>query len=184
MNDKGGTAATYEWMDLEQTSFAGKEVKLNEVEQQTMAAVAFKLGVPLALLDMSSANILNRATLESLSETFVARQEKGTRKYIYKPIIEDVINEFLESKGITNGKLECVFNPFLPANLEVAADVIQKVSPTGAMTNPEIRQMIQLPPQPDLGGDDWEDNDGTITIVPVHSLVQQTKHYQTLMMLV
>jgi len=166
MNNKGATAATYQWMELTQSSFAGKEVKLAELEQQTMAAIAFKIGVPLSLLDMSSANVLNRATLQSLVETFVARQEKGTRKHIYKPIIEDLINEFLETQGITGGKLECVFNPFLPANLEVAAQIISQVAPTGAITNPEIRNMIQLPQHPDLGGDDWEDQDDPLNPIP------------------
>ena len=170
MNNKGATAATYEWMELTQSSFAGKEVKLAEVEQQTMAAIAFKIGVPLALLDMSTANVLNRATLEALVDTFVARQEKGTRKHVYKHVIEDLINEFLESQGITGGKLECVFNPFLPANLEMAAQIIQQVAPTGAITVPEIRGMIQLPPKPDSGGDDFEDIDEPLPVMPTNNL--------------
>jgi hypothetical protein len=155
--DRGGTSAGFDWMDIEQSSFAGKEVKMVELEQQTLESIAFKFGVPLTLLAYAQSQVVNRATLEALTDVFIAKQENGVRNSIYTPIIQNTAQEVLNQNDITEGRLEVQYNPFLSKNLLEAAQIIAAVWPTGAISRPEVRDMINLPAAVDLGGEEWKD---------------------------
>jgi len=156
---QGSIAAAFDWFEIVNTTFAGKEVKLDVVEDKTLASIGRNMGVPVPLLDSSAANILNRSSLEAIRDTNVAMEEKGTRNIIHKPIIEEIINEFIETQGITQGRLECKFNPFLSDNLLEAAQIISLVWQTNAISRPEVRPRIGLPPEIDTGGKEWKDLD-------------------------
>jgi hypothetical protein len=153
--DKGGTVAVFDWETLIESSWAGKEVKFSEIEKDTVQSIGLKLGVPMELMTYA-ADAMNRATLLGLLDTFVSKREKGTRKWLYTPIINNTANNILRINDITEGHLELKYNPFLSKNLVEVADILSKLNPTGAITKPEIRKPFDfLPEELDLGGDDW-----------------------------
>ncbi|AEG18653.1 phage portal family protein [Methanobacterium paludis] len=157
--ERGGTAAGYDWMDIEQSSFAGKEVKMVELEQQTLESIAFKFGVPLTLLAYAQSQVVNRATLEALTDVFISKQENGVRNSIYTPIIQNTAQEVLYQNDINEGHLEVSYNPFLSKDLLKAAQIVAAAWPTGAISRPEVRGELNLPAAVDLGGDEWKDMD-------------------------
>ncbi|KYC51665.1 MAG: hypothetical protein AMQ22_01226 [Candidatus Methanofastidiosum methylothiophilum] len=155
--DKGGTVAVFDWETLIESSWAGKEVKFSEIERDTVQSIGLKLGVPMELMTYA-ADAMNRATLLGLLDTFVSKREKGTRKWLYTPIIQNTANKILRINDILDGHLEVKYNPFLSKNLVEVADILSKLYPTGAITKPEIRKPFDfLPKRLDLGGEEWEE---------------------------
>jgi hypothetical protein len=142
--EKGSTVATYNWQQIKEASYAGKEVKLNDLETQTLRSIAFKLDIPLDLL--MYVQVANRSVMEVLADIFVNKQEKGARNHIYTPIIEEVIQEILTQNNI-KGHFTIEYNPFLSKNLLEAAQIIRDIWPTGSITREEIRDRIGLPTQ-------------------------------------
>ena len=140
---KGGTVACYDWLNLTEASFSGRDVNLNELEVQTLRNIAFKLDVPLDLL--MYAQIVNRSVLEVLSEVFIGKRENGPRKHVYTPLIEEIANEILKQHDMNNGYVCVDFNPFLAKNLVEAAQIVGSLWPTGAITRPEARLQAGLP---------------------------------------
>lgn len=157
--ERGGTVATYNWEQIKDSSWAGKEVKLDNIEQKTLESIALKFGIPLALLHNASSSTINRATLEALLDTFVSKREKGPRNFVYTPEIERTSRNILSINGITEGRLKCKYNPFLSKDLLKIADIISRIWQTGSISKPEIREMIDLPNEVNLGGEDWEEYD-------------------------
>jgi hypothetical protein len=153
---QGSIAAAFDWFEIVNSTFAGQEVKIDAVEDKTLSSIGRNMGVPVPLIDSGVADIMNRNTLEAIRDTNIAMEEKGTRKLIYKPIIEGVVNEHLKSQGITNGRVECKFNPFLSDNLLQAAQIISLIWQTNAISRPEVRKRIGEPPEIDTGGKEWE----------------------------
>lgn len=154
--EKGGTVATFDWETLIESSWAGKEVKFSEIEKDTVQSIGLKLGVPMELMTYA-ADAMNRATLLGLLDTFVSKREKGTRKWLYTPIIKRTANNILRINDINQGTLEVQYNPFLAKNLVEISEILSKLNPTGAITKPEIRKPFDfLPEELDLGGEDWE----------------------------
>ena len=154
--EKGGTFVIYDWEELEQAGWGGKEVKLAELEMQSLENIGYCMGVPLALVMSVAAVKMNRATMEMVTDLFVSMQEKGTRNDIYTPIIEHVANKFIESEGITGGRLECQYNPFLPKDMVKIAGILSALWPTGALSRPDVREYSGFSNAPNMGGDDWE----------------------------
>jgi hypothetical protein len=154
--EKGSTAAVFDWEKVIETSFAGKEIKLDDVERSTINSLGFKLGVPIQLM-MYAADLLNRNTLQGLLETFIAGREKGIRTSLYKPIIDDTANKILEINGYTKGRLSSKFNPFLSKDLQVMADIVSKVFPTNSISRPEVRELFDFSSEINMGGKEWED---------------------------
>jgi hypothetical protein len=152
--ETGGTVAVYDWQKVIEASFAGKEVKLGEIEKSSLESLSFKQKVPMPLLMFSQ--YVNRDTLRTLAETFISMLEKGSRNFVHTPIIEGIANEYLEMKEINEGRLEVEYNPFLANNLLEAAQIISSVWPTGAFSRPDIREWLDKPILPNLGGDDWK----------------------------
>jgi hypothetical protein len=157
--EKGGTFVVPNWQTVLQSSFAGKEVKMVELEMQTYESIGRETGVPLALVMSAAATNMNRATLEAITDMFVSMQEKGTRDEVYTPIIERVVNNYINSQGITGGRLEVEYKPFLPADMEKVGRIIQYLWPTGALSRPDVRQMARLPNAPYMGGEEWNGRD-------------------------
>lgn len=145
--EKGGALFFYYWMDVKESSYAGKEVNLNDLELQTLRNIAFKLDVPLDMLMYSQ--IVNRSVMEVLADIFVNKQAAGARNYVYTPIIEGVANEILQQREVSDGRLEVEYNPFLSRNLLEAADIIRDVWPTGSLTVNDVRSKLDLPPLSD-----------------------------------
>jgi len=154
---QGSIAAVFDWFEIVNTTFAGQEVNLDVVKAEVLGDIARVMGVPLALIDAASAEKLNRSVLEAIRDTIIAMQENGTRKLVYQDIIEEVVNEHLESEGVTQGKVECLFNPFLSDNLLEAAQIISLIWQTQAISRPEVRERVGEPPEVNLGGKEWED---------------------------
>ncbi|MBZ2166999.1 hypothetical protein [Methanobacterium spitsbergense] len=157
--ERGGTFVVPDWETVIQSSFAGKEVKMVELEMQTYESIGREMGVPLALVMSVAAGDMNRATMESVTDLFVSMQEKGTRDEIVTPIIERCVNNYLNSQGITEGRLEVEYNPFLPVDMEKVGRIIQYLWPTGAISRPDVRQMARLPNAPYMGGQEWDGMD-------------------------
>lgn len=155
--EKGGTVAVYNWEKVIDSSWAGKEVKIQDVELATLQSIAMRLSVPLPILQF--AEYVNRDTLTTLVDTFISRREKGTRNHFYTPIIEKVSQHILDQEGITQGTLEVKYNKFLSKNLVEIADIISKLYPTQSISKPEIRELVDLPDEINLGGDEWKDLD-------------------------
>jgi len=155
MRGKGNIIANYSWEDVNPVSFAGREVRLPELERATIESTAFKMEVPINLLMFGKD--VNRDTLETLADVFVSRMEKGARKFVFTPIIESTANEILQQNGILEGRLTVEYNPFLSKNLLEAAEILGKVWPTGAISKPEVRQKLDLPAEINLGGDEWSE---------------------------
>lgn len=145
--ERGGALFFYDWMDVKEASYAGKEVNLNDLELQTLRNIAFKLDVPLDMLMYSQ--IVNRSVMEVLADIFVNKQAAGARNYVYTPIIEDLANEILQRHEVGDGRLEVEYNPFLSRNLVEAAAIIRDVWPTGSLTLNDIRSRLDLPPLSD-----------------------------------
>jgi hypothetical protein len=154
---QGSIASVFDWFEIVNTTFAGKEVNIDVIEDRVLSGIARNFGVPLALLDASSAEMLNRSILEAIRDTMIAVEENGTRKLVFQPIIEEIVNEYLASTGVTQGTVECVFNPFLSDNILEAAQIISLIWDTQAMSRPEVRPRIKLPNEIDLGGKDWSE---------------------------
>jgi hypothetical protein len=142
--ERGNNMSVYDWVNIKESSYAGKEVKLNDLELQTLRNIAFKLDVPLDLLMYSQ--IVNRSVMEVLADIFVNKQKSGARNYVYTPIIESIANEILSQQGITDGHLTVEYNPFLSKNIVETAAVIRDLWPTGSITVNEIRDKLDLPP--------------------------------------
>lgn len=157
MRGKGNIIANYDWENVNPVSFAGREVKLVELELQTLRSIAFKMGIPLELL--LYAEHVNRATLETLADTFVSRMEKGIRKFVFTPIIQNIADEILRQNDFADGHFTVKYKPFLPKNLLAAAEIIRSIWPTGSISKPEIREQMDLPPKINLGGKEWEGMD-------------------------
>lgn len=155
--EKGGTFVIFDFEEIDQSSFAGKEVKMVEIEMQTYESIGWRVGVPLALVMSAAATNINRATLDSITALFVSMQEKGTRNHIYTPIIERVANNYINSLGINGGHLEVEYNPFLPKDMLQVSQIIQSLWTTGAFSDPEIREMAGKPNVPYMGGKEWEE---------------------------
>lgn len=141
---KGSTMVVYDWMKIKESSFAGKEVKLNDLELQTLSNIAFKLNVPLDLLRYSQ--VVNRSVMEVLADIFVNKQGAGARNDVYTPIIEGVANEILEQYDIMGGRLKVEYNPFLSENSGEVAAIVKDLLPTGCITKNEARSKLNLPP--------------------------------------
>jgi hypothetical protein len=142
--EEGNSLFLYDWVDVKESSYAGKEVKLNDLEVQTLRNIAFKLDVPLDLLMYSQ--LVNRSVMEVLADVFVNKQKAGTCNYVFKPLIEDVANEILHQHEIVDGYVEMEFNPFLSKDLEKVASILKDLWPTGSLTHNEVRNELNLPP--------------------------------------
>ena len=84
---KGTNMAVYDWINVKEASYGGKEVNL-ELERQKLRNIAFKLDIPLVLLDGEA---VNRSVMEVLADIFVNNQAAGARNYVYTPMIEGVL---------------------------------------------------------------------------------------------
>lgn len=144
MEDKGSTLFLYDWVDVKESSYAGKEVNLNDLEVQTLRNISFKLDIPLDLLLYGQ--VVNRSVMEVLAEVFVNKQKSGARNYVYTPIIEGIANEILKQHKIDYGRLEVEYNPFLSDNLVETAGILKDLWSTGSITVNEIRSRLDLPP--------------------------------------
>lgn len=152
--EKGGALFFYDWMDVKESSYAGKEVNLNDLEIQTLRNIAFKLDIPLDMLMYSQ--IVNRSVMEVLADIFVNKQAAGARNHVYTPIIEGVANEILQQREVSDGRLKVEYNPFLSQNLVEAATIIRDVWPTGSITKNDVRSRLNLPP---LTDEELEENE-------------------------
>lgn len=147
---KGNLVAIYNYEKIDQVTFGGKEPGIQEIERSTIDKICYELEVPMPLLMF--AEIVNRATLETLNDTFINQREKGSRNKFYTPIINEFIKDVLNYAGYTDGTLEVVYNPFISSNMKEASEIINNIYPTGAMQNPQIRDEFGLP-----GGEGWDE---------------------------
>ena len=163
LQEKSGVAAYFDWEKVVNNSWAGKEVNLQSVEDATNQRIAKQLQVPIALIDHRPD--VNRDTLRTYVDTFVKEREMADRVTIYTPIIEETAANILEQNGITDGRLEVEYNPFLSKDYEMIANIISKLSQTGAITNPEIRDKMDWSKEVNLGGDEWKQE--ALSIMPI-----------------
>ena len=152
---KGSVMAVYDWEQFEGKSWAGKEVKLQDLEVTTLDSICTKLGIPMPMLRYS--NLVNRDTLPALVDTFIRERENGIRKFFYTPLTEQYCDEVLLQLGYTEGHMEIEYNPFLSKDYVALAGIIAQLYPTGGITNPEIRDMMDLDDELNMGGDDWDE---------------------------
>lgn len=153
---KGSVVAVFDWEEFEGKSWAGKEVKLQDLEIATLDSVCFKFGVPMPMLRYS--NLVNRDTLPALVDTFIKERENGNRKYFYTPLIEDYCDDILKQRGYTQGRMEVEYNPFLSKDYLAVSQIIANLYPTGSITNPEIRDMMDWNQEMNMGADDWDED--------------------------
>ena len=153
---KGSVVAVFDWEEFEGKSWAGKEVKLQDLEIATLDSVCFKFGVPMPMLRYS--NLVNRDTLPALVDTFIKEREKGNRKYFYTPLIEDYCDDILKQRGYTQGRMEVEYNPFLSKDYLAVSQIIANLYPTGSITNPEIRDLMDWNQEMNMGSDDWDED--------------------------
>ena len=173
--EKGGVIVVYDWEEIEQSGWGGKEVKLAELEMQALENVGFCVGVPLSLVMSVAAQKMNRATMEMVTDLFTSMQDKGNRDNVYTPIIEHVANNYIESEGITGGRLEVQYNPFLPKDMVKIAEILSALWPTGAFSRPDVREFAGWPNAPNMGGDDWTELDPMPNIEGVPTTPTQLK---------
>jgi len=152
---KGNIVSIFDWQKVIPISFAGKEVKIAELEKATIESIARNMKVPLPLLSLH--DIPNRETLNTVTDVFVQQIGNGGRKEVYTPIIEEKAAKVLEIEGITEGRMEVQYNPFLPKDLLKVAQILSTIWPTGAISAPEIREEVDLPSVMNTGGDEWND---------------------------
>lgn len=164
---EGGTIVVFDWEEVIQSSWAGKEVKLADLERQTLESVAYKQKVPLPLLLF--AQYVNRDTLETLNDVFVNVMNNGVRDRVFTPIIESTSQEILDQNEITNGHLEVQYNPFLSKDLLKISQIIGNIWPTGSISRPDIREWLGMIMQPNMGGDAWEEMEPMPTSQPISS---------------
>jgi len=154
---EGGTVVNMDWEKVEQSSWAGKEVKLSDLERQTLESIAFKQKVPLPLLLF--AQYVNRDTLETLNDVFVNVMNNGVRDRVFTPIIENTAQEILFQNEINEGYLEVQYNPFLSKDLLKLSQIISNIWPTNSISRPDIREWMGMIMEPNMGGDAWKDLD-------------------------
>lgn len=154
--DKGGVVAVFDWEEFEGKSWAGKEVKLQDLEIASLDSVCTKFGIPMPMLRY--AQLVNRDTLPALTDTFIRERENGLRKSFYTYLTNDYINDVLAFNGITEGIVYPEFNPFLSKDYLQMSQIIANLYPTGSITNPEIRDKMDLPDEINRGGEDWDEN--------------------------
>lgn len=154
---EGGTVVNMDWENVEQSSWAGKEVKLADLERLTLESVAFKQQVPLPILMFAPS--VNRDTLETLADVFVNVLNNGTRDRIFTPIITQTANQILLQNEITEGHLEVQYNPFLSKDLLKLSQIISNIWPTNSISRPDIREWMGMIMEPNMGGDAWKDLD-------------------------
>ncbi|MDH7506213.1 MAG: hypothetical protein QHH15_00295 [Candidatus Thermoplasmatota archaeon] len=152
---KGSVMAVYDWEEFDGKSWAGKEVKLQDLEIASLDAVCYKLGVPMPMLRY--ANLVNRDTLPALVDTFIKERERGNRKFFYTPLIEGYCEKILNQLGYTEGYFEVEYNPFLSKDYLALSQIIANLYPTGAITNPEIRDLMDWDNEMNMGGDEWDE---------------------------
>ena len=153
---KGNDFAGFSWLEPTPIGWSGNEPDIGKLEMDTLQSIAYKLGVPLQLVGMN-ANEVNRATLETMNDVYVALSENGVRKHLFTPIIDDLSTQILATEGITEGYMKTKYNSFLSADLLELAQIIAAVWNTGAISKPDVRDMMQIPEDPDMGGDFWVD---------------------------
>lgn len=153
--EKGGVVAVFDWEDFEGKSWAGKEVKLQDLEIASLDSTCTKMGIPMPMLRYAS--LVNRDTLPALTDTFIRERENGIRKSFYQFLIRDYIDDVLSFNGITQGKVYAEFNPFFSKDYLQMSQIIANLYPTGSITNPEIRDMMDYPDEINQGGEDWTD---------------------------
>lgn len=154
---EGGTVVNFDWENVSQSSWAGKEVKLSDVERSGLEMTAFKQKVPLPLLLF--AQYVNRDTLETLNDVFVNVMNNGIRDRMFTPIIESTAQEILYQNEITEGHFEVQYNPFLSKDLLKISQIMSNIWPTGSISRPDIREWMGMIMQPNMGGKAWEDLD-------------------------
>ena len=154
----GNDISVFDWVTVEEQSWRGKEPSITQAELDTIRSIGFKLGVPIELIGMGTDEV-NRSTLETINDVYVSKSENGIRKHLISPILENLAMEILGQNDVHDGYLKVVYNPFLSKDLLQLAQIIQQVWPTGSMTKPEVRDMIGLDEQPDMGGDFWSERD-------------------------
>jgi len=155
MRGKGNIIANYSWETVNPISFAGKEVKLTDLEMQTVAMICLKSGVPMELL-MLGRTTPNRSVMEIVSEIYIGMIKSGARDYVYTPIIEETALEILRMNNITEGHLEVDYNPFLAKNAFEMAQIISMIWPTGSISKPDVRDFMNWDSKLNLGGKEWE----------------------------
>lgn len=154
---EGGTRVVFDWEDIELTSWAGKEVKLSEIERTGLEMIAFKQKVPLPLLLF--AQYVNRDTLETINDVFVNIMNNGVRDRVFTPIIENTAQIILDQNEIFDGRLEVQYNPFLSKDLLKISQIIGNIWPTNSISRPDIREWMGMIMEPNMGGDAWKDLD-------------------------
>lgn len=140
---KGTNLVTYKFIDSDVETYGGKEPDLPGIERQTLESIGLKTGLPIQMV-MYGDNV-NRATLDTMSDLFINRREKGPRAQIYAPIIEDVARDILLSEGYTQGYMNVEFNPFLSKDLNSVAQRVVALVNAGVMGLVEGRREVNLP---------------------------------------
>jgi len=146
----GGDVVTLDYIDSKEHSYAGKIPDITSMVKNTFEMIGIKMEVPIHLLSFSKD--VNRATLETLTDTFVRRRINGSQAH-YKRIVQKILNDYIAMKGFTDGYVKVNFNPFLPQDIfsmyERVANFVQKVPDSMSIT--EIRRKIDMPDEIEYG---------------------------------
>jgi hypothetical protein len=170
---QGKDVAYFSWINSKKETWAGQTPDITQAELDTIRSIGFKLGVPIELIGMGTDEV-NRATLETINDVYVAKSENGVRKHVFTPIIEDLAKEILLHNDITEGYLKVQYNPFLSKNLLELGTLIQQLWPTGAVSKPDIRELMGMDENPDLGGEFWEDKNPLPNVTSAAAPTTQT----------
>jgi hypothetical protein len=140
---RGTNLYTWKFIESNNETYGGKEPDLPGVESQTMKSIGYKVGVPIQLT-MFPEN-MNRASMDTLSDLFVARRERGPRKQVYEPIIREVCDDILRSEGFTEGHMEINWNPFMSKDKDAITQRVVAAVGAGLEGFVEGRRELDLP---------------------------------------
>ena len=152
----GEDISVFDYMTVAPYSWAGKTPDITQAELDTVRSIGFKQEIPIELLGMGTDQV-NRATLDTINDVFIAKSESGMRKKVFTPILEGLAKRTLLHNDITEGYLKVAYNPFLSENLLEMAQILALLWPTGAISKPTVLEKMGFDTIPDMGGKFWED---------------------------
>jgi hypothetical protein len=170
---EGNDVAVFDWMNVEPYSWAGKTPDITQAELDTIRAVGFQQEIPIELLGYGTDEV-NRATLDTINDTYIAKSENGMRKKVFTPVLEGLAKRTLLHNDITEGYLKVIYNPFLSENVLEMANILNLLWPTGAVSKPMVLEKMGWDSIPDMGGKFWEDKNPLPDVTTASTPTNQT----------